>query len=101
MKPRRRLRPEAGLFANGVSRKRLRQKENLMRFQFNLADGKSVADKGDEELDDAAQATEVADELATRIARERPSLVHQGYSIVVSDEEGEEVYRAKLSESVH
>lgn len=72
-----------------------------MRFQFNLADGKSVTDKGDEELEDAVQATEVADELATRIARERPSLVHQGYSIVVSDEEGEEVYRAKLSESVH
>ena len=56
-----------------------------MRFQFNLADGTSVADKGDKELEDAAQASEVADELATRIARERPSLVHQGYSIVVSD----------------
>ncbi|CKX46631.1 DUF6894 family protein [Afipia birgiae] len=72
-----------------------------MRFQFNLADGTSVADKGDKELEDAAQASEVADELATRIARERPSLVHQGYSIVVSDEDGDEVYRTRLSESVH
>lgn len=72
-----------------------------MRFQFNLADGKSVADKGDEELDDAVQASEVADELATRLARERPSLASRGFAIVVSDEEGDEVYRAKLSESVH
>ncbi|MFZ5680740.1 MAG: hypothetical protein EKK35_06375 [Bradyrhizobiaceae bacterium] len=46
---------------------------------------------------DAVQASEVAEEMAGRLLRERPSLAQKGYAIVVNDEEGAEIYRAKLS----
>jgi hypothetical protein len=73
--------------------------EAHMQFHFSLADGKSVADKGVQELEDAVQAGEAADVLAKRVAREKPDLVTRNFAIVVSDEDGEEVYRARLAEN--
>lgn len=72
-----------------------------MQFHFNLADGRSVADKGAQELEDAVQASEAADLLAKKVAREQPDLVTKGFAIVVSDEDGEEVYRARLAENAN
>lgn len=72
-----------------------------MRFHFNLVDGHSIADKGGQELEDAVHASEFADKLARRIAHEQPGLAGGGYSIVVSDEDGAEVYRARLAENLH
>lgn len=70
-----------------------------MLFHFSLADGKSVADKGARELEDAVQASEAADQLAKQISGEQPDLVSRGFAIVVSDEDGEEVYRAALADN--
>lgn len=88
---------DGGVFSFGAKADNSQQRDSLMRFHFNLADGKSVADKGNQDLDDAVQASEVAEEMAGKLLRERPSLAQKGYAIVVNDEEGAEIYRAKLS----
>ena len=72
-----------------------------MRFHFDLVDGKTIADKGGQELEDAVQASEVADKLARHLVQEEPMLAAKGYSILVRDEDGEEVYRTKLIETAH
>jgi hypothetical protein len=78
-----------------------KRKEARMRFHFDLVDGKTIADKSGQELEDAVQASEVADKLAKRLVEEDSSLAARGYSVLVSDEDGEEVYRVKLTELVH
>ena len=75
--------------------------EKPMRFHFDLVDGKTIADQRGQELEDAVQASEVADKLARHLAQEEPMLAAKGYSILVSDEDGVEVYRTKLIENAH
>ncbi|CAN5332646.1 hypothetical protein BH10PSE10_BH10PSE10_04090 [soil metagenome] len=70
-------------------------------FNFRLVDASSGTDLGDQEYDDAVQATEVADMLTKRLAREEPELLGGGWAIVVRDEQGE-VYRTAIEpEQVH
>lgn len=72
-----------------------------MRFQFSLVYGQSAAERGGRELEDAVQASEVADDLARQLARARPALAGKGCVIVVKDDRGEEVYRATLAGTLH
>ncbi len=62
-------------------------------FNFYLVDATSNTSLGDQEYDDAVQATEVADMLTKRLALEEPELLGGGWAIVVKDELGE-VYRS-------
>lgn len=70
-------------------------------FNFYLVDATSTTDLGDQDYDDAMQATEVADILTKRIAREEPQLLGGGWAIVVKDGP-DEVYRSMIEpERVH
>jgi len=70
-------------------------------FNFYLVDPTSSTDLGGQDYDDAVQATEVADMLTKKLAREEPDLLGGGWAIVVKDEQGE-VYRSVIEpQQVH
>lgn len=68
----------------------------MPRYHFDLVDSKTVADEGGVEVSDDIKAISVAEELARRLLRERPELKNRHYSILVSNEDGEEVCRVPL-----
>lgn len=51
-------------------------------------------------LDDDVTASDVADELARGIYAARPELRNKGYTILVTDDQGEEIYRTLLEEPI-
>jgi len=71
-------------------------------FNFRLADSSSnFTNLGGQEYDDAVQATEVADALVKKVAKDEPHLIGGGWAVVVSDDDGE-IYRAQIEpEQVH
>lgn len=71
-----------------------------MRFHFDLVDGKTIPDSVGQELEDAVHAAEVADKLAEKLVHEDPVLAARNYSVIVTDENGEEVHRVNLRELV-
>jgi hypothetical protein len=71
----------------------------MPRYHFDLADHHTVEDHGGQILADDVTATDVADELASRIYEVRPELRGKGYYILVTDAEGREVHRAPISPS--
>lgn len=70
----------------------------MPRYHFDLVDHTTVEDHGGQILADDITASDVADELAARIYEVRPALRDKGYSILVTDSEGNEVHRAPVEE---
>lgn len=68
----------------------------MKRYHFDLIDTKTIADEGGTELPDDPQAMEVAEEIARRLLRERPELKGGHYSILVTNQDGEEIGRVPL-----
>jgi hypothetical protein len=68
----------------------------MPRYHFDLVDHTTVEDHGGQILTDDLTAADVADELARRIFEVRPELRGQGYWILVTDAEGQEVHRARI-----
>jgi hypothetical protein len=68
----------------------------MPRYHFDLVESKTVADEGGAEVSDDIKATDIAEEIARRLLLERPELKNRQYSILVSNEDGEEVYRVPL-----
>jgi len=66
------------------------------RYHFDLVDSHTVADEGGAEMADEISAMDAAELLARRIVQERPDLKNRGFSILVSDENGEEICRFPL-----
>jgi hypothetical protein len=74
------------------------EETTLPRYHFDLVDSKTVADEGGSELADDMQAMEVAQELARRLLRERPELKGRRYSILVTNQDGDEIGRCRLDD---
>jgi hypothetical protein len=68
----------------------------MPRHHFDLVESKTVADEGGAEVSDDIKAMDIAEEIARRLLLERPELKNRQYSILVSNEDGEEVYRVPL-----
>jgi hypothetical protein len=68
----------------------------MPRYHFDLVDSKTVADEGGAEASDDIMAMDIAEKIARRLVRERPELKNRHYSILVSNEAGEEVCRVPL-----
>jgi hypothetical protein len=63
-------------------------------------DSKTVNDEGGTELPDDMQAMDVAEELARRLLAERPELKGRHYSILVTNQDGDEIGRCPL-DNIH
>jgi hypothetical protein len=72
----------------------------MPRYHFDLVDHKTVEDKGGQVLADHVMASDVADRLAEDLYRLRPELRGKGYSILVTDADGETVHKAPLEDRV-
>ena len=68
----------------------------MPRYHFELVDKKTIADQGGRELSDDLQAVDVAEELARRLLAERPELKNRHFSILLSNEDGEQICRIPL-----
>lgn len=68
----------------------------MPRYHFDLVDSKTVADEGGAELPDDMQALDVAEEIARRLLAQRPELKGRNFSILVTNEDGEEIGRVPL-----
>jgi hypothetical protein len=68
----------------------------MPKYHFDLVDSKTVADEGGAELGDDSNAVDIAQQIARRLLKERPELKDKHYSILVSNEDGEEVCRVPL-----
>jgi hypothetical protein len=60
----------------------------------------TVEDLEGQVLDDDDTAVSVGDELAWRVFKARPGIRAKGYSILVKNSEGREIYRALVQELV-
>jgi hypothetical protein len=70
----------------------------MPRYHFDLVDHKTVEDNGGQILADDVTASDVADELAARVYEVRPELRGKGYSILVTDSQGNEVHRSPVEQ---
>ena len=68
-------------------------------YRFNLEDHIFIADRGTHLCEDDAEATEVANEIADRLAQTQPELVREDLGIVVRNQENKQVYRASMDKS--
>lgn len=68
----------------------------MPRYHFDLVDSKTVADEGGAELPDDVKALDVAEEIARRLLKERPELEGRNFSILVTNQDGEEIGRVPL-----
>ncbi|UWU95563.1 DUF6894 family protein [Bradyrhizobium sp. CB1015] len=68
----------------------------MPRYHFDLVDSKTVADEGGAELPDDMQALDVAEEIARRLLEQRPELKGRHFSILVTNDDGEEIGRVPL-----
>ena len=66
----------------------------MPRYHFDLIGKQTVPDLAGRDLPDDVLASDVADRLANELYSVRPDLRRQHCSIVVTDEDGDEVYRA-------
>jgi hypothetical protein len=68
----------------------------MARYHFDLIGKRTIIDHNGLDLPDDIQASETADRLANELYSVRPELRRQHCSIVVTDEDGEEVCRARI-----
>jgi hypothetical protein len=68
----------------------------MPRYHFDLVDHVTVEDNGGQVLADDISAADVADELARKVYEDRPELRDKGFSVLVTDSEGQEVHRAPV-----
>lgn len=68
----------------------------MPRYHFDLVDSKTIADEGGAELPDDIKALDLAEEIARRLLRERPELEGRRFSILVTNQDGEEIGRVPL-----
>jgi hypothetical protein len=78
------------LFA-GILRLESNQEDIMPLYHFDLVNSGAIADKGDAELVDDIEAIDSADVIARQLLDERPELKGRHYSVLVTDEEGEEI----------
>lgn len=69
---------------------------DVPRYHFDLVDSKTVADEGGFELPDDIVALDVAEEIAKRLLVERPELRNRHFSILVTNQEGQEIGKVPL-----
>ncbi|WP_311979947.1 DUF6894 family protein [Bradyrhizobium diazoefficiens] len=69
---------------------------DVPRYHFDLVDSKTVADEGGSELPDDIAALDVAEEIARRLLVERPELRNRHFSILVTNQEGQEIGKVPL-----
>jgi hypothetical protein len=72
----------------------------MPRYHFDLVDHTTVEDKGGQVLADDVMASDVADRLAEDLYEIRPELRGKGYSILVSDAEGETIHKAPVEAQI-
>jgi hypothetical protein len=65
----------------------------MPRYHFDLVNTKTITDQGGAELLDDIEAIDSADALARRILDEQPDLKSRHYSILVTNEDGDEICR--------
>jgi hypothetical protein len=68
----------------------------MPHYHFDLVNTKTIADEGGAELSDDIAAMDSADLIARRLLGERPDLKNRHFSILVTNEEGDEVCRLPL-----
>jgi hypothetical protein len=68
----------------------------MPRYHFDLVDSKTVADEGGSEATDDVQALDIAEGLARRLRKERPELQNRNFSILVTNQDGEEIGRVPI-----
>ncbi|WP_314950115.1 DUF6894 family protein [Bradyrhizobium cosmicum] len=69
---------------------------DVPRYHFDLVDSKTVTDEGGAEPSDDIQALDVAEVIARRLLKERPELKGRHFSILVTNQEGEEIGKVPL-----
>jgi hypothetical protein len=72
----------------------------MPRYHFDLVDHTTVEDKGGQVLADDVMASDVADKLAEDLYQVRSELRGKGYSVLVSNADGEMVHKAPVEEPV-
>jgi hypothetical protein len=73
---------------------------SMPRYHFDLVDHTTVEDKGGQILADDIVASDVADELALRVYEVRPELRGKGYSILVTNADGDTIHSAPLEDAL-
>ncbi|QQO13640.1 hypothetical protein JJB99_30280 [Bradyrhizobium diazoefficiens] len=68
----------------------------MPRYHFDLVDSKTIADEGGAELPDDVKALDVAEEIARQLLKERPELEGRRFSILITNQDGEEIGRVPL-----
>jgi hypothetical protein len=68
----------------------------MPRYHFDLIGKRTVRDLAGRDLSDDMLASDVADGLANELYSLRPDLRRQHCSILVTDEDGDEVHRAPI-----
>jgi hypothetical protein len=65
--------------------------DEMPLYHFDLVNVKTHLDAGDAELPDDIEAMDAADSIARRVLKIRPDVKNHHYSILVTNEEGEEI----------
>ena len=65
-------------------------------YHFDLVNSKTDFDAGDAELPGDIEAMDCADSIARRAMKIRPEIRNHHYSILVTNEEGEEICRLPI-----
>jgi len=65
-------------------------------YHFDLINSRTVADEGGADLPDDIEAMDSADALARRLLDQHPSLRHQHFAILVTNDHGDEICRVLL-----
>ena len=65
-------------------------------YHFDLVNTGTHLDAGDVELPDDIEAMDCADLIARRVMKIRPDVKNHHYSILVTNEEGEEICRLPI-----
>lgn len=68
----------------------------MPRYHFDLVDSKTIADEGGAELPDDVKALDVAEEIARQLLKERPELEGRRFSVLITNQDGEEIGRVPL-----
>lgn len=68
----------------------------MPRYHFDLVDSKTATDEGGFELPDDIVTLDVAEEIARRLLAERPEPRNRNFSILVTNQEREEIGKVPL-----